>query len=73
LKTKTLLPEVRMRYLIILFVTMMTCSPVCAAHAGAIKEETFQRLDKIREEKKKQLLDYLERISKNANNCQRVF
>ena len=57
-----------MRYLILLFVTMMTCSPVCAAYAGAIKEETFQRLDNIREEKKKQLFEYLERISKNADS-----
>jgi len=55
-----------MRYLILLVITMMTCSPICAADAGAIKEETFQRLDKIREDKKKQLLEYLERISKNA-------
>ena len=68
MKTKTLLPEARMRYLILLFVTIMICSPVCAAHAGAIKEETFQRLDNIREEKKKQLLEYLERISKNADS-----
>ena len=55
-----------MRYLILLVITMMTCSPICAADAGAIKEETFQRLDKIREDKKKQLLEYLERIRKNA-------
>jgi len=55
-----------MRYLILLVITMMTCSPICAADAGAIKEETFQRLDKIREDKRKQLLEYLERISKNA-------
>ncbi len=56
-----------MPYLILIFVTIMTCSPVYAVHAGAIKAETFQRLDKIREDKKKQLFEYLERISKNAD------
>ena len=56
-----------MPYLILLFITIMTCTPVCDVHAGAIKEETFQRLDKIRKEKKKQLFEYLERISKNAD------
>ena len=57
-----------MRYLILFLVTMMTCSPICAAYAGTIKEETFQRLDKIRNDKKKQLFEYLEQISKNADS-----
>jgi hypothetical protein len=41
---------------------MMTCSPICAAYAGAIKEETFQSLDNIREDKKKQFSQKLKEI-----------
>jgi hypothetical protein len=38
-----------------------------AAFGESLQAETFQRLDKIREEKKKQLFDYLEKINKNAD------
>ena len=61
-RKEILFPEAHMRYLILLFLVTMTCSPVCAAYAGAIKEETFQRLDNIRENKKKQLSQKLRGI-----------
>ena len=56
-----------MRYLVlVLFFLAAVVFPVPASHGDSIKEDTFQRLDKIREEKKQQLFEYLERISTKA-------
>ena len=38
-----------------------------ASHGASLKEQTFQKLDKIREDKKQQLFAYLEGIVKNAH------
>jgi len=50
--------------IILVLFTAFIWPPV--AFGESIPAETFQRLDKIREEKKKQLFDYLEKINKNA-------
>jgi hypothetical protein len=50
--------------IILVLFTAFIWPPV--AFGESIQAETFQRLDKIREEKKKQLFDYLEKINKNA-------
>jgi hypothetical protein len=46
---------------------MAAVFPLSVSHGKSIKEETFQRLDKIRLDKKKQLYQYLEKITKNAH------
>ena len=51
--------------IILVLFTAFIWTPV--AFGESIQAETFQRLDKIREEKKKQLFDYLEKINKNAD------
>ncbi len=56
-----------MRAVAILFFTVvMTFLPLFNSYGKSIQEETFLRLDKIREEKKEQLFDYLKKIRKNA-------
>lgn len=67
-RKEILLTEIPMRYFVAFFVvTMMAFFPIRVVHGGSINEETFQRLDNIREDKQQQLFEYLERISKNAN------
>ena len=51
--------------IILVLFTAFIYPPV--AFRESIQAETFQRLDKIREEKKKQLFDYLEKINKRTN------
>jgi len=55
------------KYIMIILVlfTAFIWTPV--AFGESIQEETFQRLDKIREEKKRQLFDYMDKIYKNAD------
>jgi len=60
--------KMRMKLLIPIFLLlMMTVFSLSIAHGTSIKEQTFQRLDKIREDKKQQLFAYLEGIIKNAH------
>ncbi len=65
-------PELRvfenaMPYIVLLiFFILTTFSTVSAFQGESIQEVAFQSLDKIREEKKQQLLTYLERLARNA-------
>ncbi|MCF8129587.1 MAG: cache domain-containing protein [Deltaproteobacteria bacterium] len=51
---------------VLLFITA-SVFPLSVSHGESIKEQTFQRLDKIRQDKKGQLYQYLEKITKNAH------
>lgn len=57
-----------MKYLTLLFIFLMAAVfPAFISHGESIKEETYQRLDKIRQDKKHQLYQYLQKIKKNAS------
>ncbi|MCP4576927.1 MAG: hypothetical protein GY846_11650 [Deltaproteobacteria bacterium] len=57
-----------MRHFIpVLFFMIAAILPISVSHGESIKEDTFQRLDKIRQEKKQQLFEYMEGIIKNAH------
>jgi len=56
------------RYIsLIIFILIAAFFQTSVSLGESIEAETFQRLDKTREEKKKQLFDYLEQIRKNAH------
>lgn len=68
LKASILFSEIHMRYVIVFIsVMIMVFSSAPATRGESVKEETFQRLDKIREHKKKQLFEYLQKITDNAD------
>lgn len=53
---------------LIIFVLFATFSQAPVSLGESIQEETFKTLDRVREIKKRQLLDYLERVRKNADD-----
>ncbi len=61
-------PKVHMKhFILILFFITTAIFPLSISHGTTIKTETFQRLDKIRQDKKQQLFEYLEGVIKNAH------